>query len=111
MISSKNMDRLYAFGRVFSGCGNTGQKVRILGPDYTPYSQTDLKIAPIQRTFLIINTFYDILPYVPCGNLLYLVGLEKYIKKQATITNDEDAFCIRSMKFSQSPVVRISVEP
>jgi elongation factor 2 len=28
--------RFYAFGRVFSGTAKTGQKVRILGPDYIP---------------------------------------------------------------------------
>ncbi len=28
--------RFYAFGRVFSGTARTGQKVRILGPDYIP---------------------------------------------------------------------------
>jgi elongation factor 2 len=27
-------DRLFAFGRVFSGTINSGQKVKIMGPDY-----------------------------------------------------------------------------
>ena len=42
-----------------------------------------------------------------------MVGLDQYITKNATLTNDkcEDAHPIKAMKFSVSPVVRVAVEP
>jgi hypothetical protein len=42
-----------------------------------------------------------------------MVGLDQFITKNATLTNEkaEDAHPIRAMKFSVSPVVRVAVEP
>lgn len=50
---------------------------------------------------------------VPCGNTVALVGLDQYITKTATITKEgcDDAFPMKAMKFSVSPVVRVAVEP
>jgi len=50
---------------------------------------------------------------VPCGNTVALVGLDQYIQKNATITNEKnaDAHPIKAMKFSVSPVVRVAVQP
>ena len=44
---------------------------------------------------------------VPCGNTVAMVGLDQFITKNATLTNEkaEDAFPIKAMKFSVSPVV------
>jgi len=52
-------------------------------------------------------------PPVPCGNTVALVGLDQFITKTATITNEacEDAHPMKAMKFSVSPVVRVAVEP
>merc|ERR1711881_262611 len=36
MVPTSDKGRFYAFGRVFSGKIATGQKVRIMGPNYTP---------------------------------------------------------------------------
>lgn len=46
-----------------------------------------------------------------CGNTVGLVGVDNYIIKQGTISDDEEAHTIKAMKFSVSPVVRISVKP
>lgn len=42
-----------------------------------------------------------------------MVGLDQFITKNATLTNEkcEDAHPIKAMKFSVSPVVRVAVEP
>lgn len=44
---------------------------------------------------------------VPCGNTVAMVGLDQFITKNATLTNEkaEDAHPIKAMKFSVSPVV------
>lgn len=48
-----------------------------------------------------------------CGNTAALVGLDQYITKNATLTDEkcDDAHPIKAMKFSVSPVVRVAVEP
>jgi len=52
----------------------------------------------------------EAVPDVPCGNTVALVGVDQYLVKQGTITTFEDAHCIRVMKYSVSPVVRVAVE-
>jgi elongation factor 2 len=47
---------------------------------------------------------------VPCGNTVALVGVDQYLMKQGTISDHDDAHCIRVMKYSVSPVVRVAVE-
>ena len=49
-------------------------------------------------------------PDVPCGNLVALVGIDKYIKTQATVTENIETYPLRTMKFSKSPVVRIGID-
>lgn len=49
MVPTSDKGRFYAFGRVFSGICSTGQKVRIMGPNYVPGKKDDLTIKPIQR--------------------------------------------------------------
>jgi elongation factor 2 len=47
---------------------------------------------------------------VPCGNTVGLVGIDQYLMKQGTISDHADAHCIKVMKYSVSPVVRVAVE-
>lgn len=53
------------------------------------------------------------LRYGAAGNTVAMVGLDQFITKNATLTNEksEDAHPIKAMKFSVSPVVRVAVEP
>ena len=47
------------------------------------------------------------------GNPVAMVGLDQYITKNATLTDEkcEDAHPLKAMKFSVSPVVRVAVQP
>ena len=110
MIPTNDKGRFYAFGRVFSGTVATGQKVRIMGPNYKPGSKTDLNIKNIQRTVIMMAGKVEAVPDVPCGNTVGLVGIDQYLVKQGTISDNDDACCIRVMKYSVSPVVRVAVE-
>ena len=49
MVPSTDKGRFYAFGRVFSGVIGTGQKVRIMGPNYVPGTKNDIYLKSIQR--------------------------------------------------------------
>jgi elongation factor 2 len=109
MIPTNDKGRFYAFGRVFSGTVSSGQKVRIMGPNYTPGSKNDLNIKNIQRTVIMMGGRVEAVPDVPCGNTVALVGIDQYLMKQGTIATADDAHCIRVMKYSVSPVVRVAV--
>ena len=110
MVPTNDGGRFYAFGRVFAGTVATGQKVRIMGPNYKPGSKNDLNIKNIQRTVLMMAGKVEAVPDVPCGNTVGLVGVDAYLVKQGTISDHDDAHCIRVMKYSVSPVVRVAVE-
>lgn len=110
MVPTNDKGRFYAFGRVFSGTIATGQKVRIMGPNYVPGQKNDLNVKNIQRTVLMMGGKVEPIPDVPCGNTVGLVGVDAYLIKQGTISDHEDAHCIKVMKYSVSPVVRVAVE-
>jgi elongation factor 2 len=48
MMPTSDKGRFYAFGRVFSGIVQTGQKARIMGPDYVLGKKDYLYINNIQ---------------------------------------------------------------
>jgi len=110
MVPTNDKGRFYAFGRVFSGIVESGQKVRIMGPNYVPGGKNDLNIKSIQRTVIMMGGKVESVPNVPCGNTVALVGIDQYLLKQGTIATDEGAHNIRVMKYSVSPVVRVAVE-
>merc|ERR1712135_227641 len=111
MVPTSDKGRFYAFGRVFSGVCETGQKVRIMGPNFVFGKKEDLNVKSIQRTILMMGRTVEPIPSVPCGNICGLVGVDAYLVKTGTITTYEAAHNMRVMKFSVSPVVRVAVEP
>jgi elongation factor 2 len=87
-------------------------KVRIMGPNYVPGSKKDLYVKTVQRTVLCMGRKQEAVENVPCGNTVAMVGLDQFITKNATLSDEkaEDAHTIKAMKFSVSPVVRVAVE-
>merc|ERR1712032_1322699 len=79
MIPTSDKGRFYAFGRVFSGTIATGQKVRILGPNYVPGKKTELWVKNIQRTVIMMGKYTEQVPDVPAGNTCALVGVDQYL--------------------------------
>jgi hypothetical protein len=57
MVPTSDKGRFYAFGRVFSGVVQTGQKARIMGPNYVPGKKEDLFVKSIQR-YVNISLFF-----------------------------------------------------
>jgi len=110
MVPTNDKGRFYAFGRVFSGVISTGQKVRIMGPNYKPGNKADLNVKNIQRTVIMMGGKVEAVPDVPCGNTVGLVGVDQFLLKQGTIATADDAHNIRVMKYSVSPVVRVAVD-
>jgi len=110
MVPTSDKGRFYAFGRVFSGTIATGQKCRIMGPNFIPGKKEDLSIKAIQRTILMMGRYTEPIEDVPCGNICGLVGVDQFLVKTGTITTFENAHNLKVMKFSVSPVVRVAVE-
>merc|ERR1719201_2568756 len=111
MVPTSDKGRFYAFGRVFSGKIATGQKVRIMGPNFTPGKKEDLYEKSIQRTILMMGRYIEAIEDVPCGNICGLVGVDQFLVKTGTISTFKEAHNMKVMKFSVSPVVRVAVEP
>merc|ERR1719362_1023900 len=111
MVPTSDKGRFYAFGRVFSGVIATGQKCRIMGPNFIPGKKEDLYEKSIQRTILMMGGRVEAIEDVPCGNICGLVGVDQFLVKTGTITTFKDAHNLKVMKFSVSPVVRVAVEP
>jgi len=110
MVPTSDKGRFYAFGRVFAGTVGTGQKARIMGPNFTPGKKEDLYVKNIQRTILMMGRYVEPIEDVPCGNICGLVGVDQYLVKTGTISTFENAHNMKVMKFSVSPVVRVAVE-
>jgi len=110
MVPTSDRGRFYAFGRVFAGTVGTGQKVRIMGPNFQPGKKEDLFLKNIQRTILMMGRYVESIDDVPCGNICGLVGVDQFIVKTGTISTFNDAHNMKVMKFSVSPVVRVAVE-
>lgn len=110
MVPTNDAGRFYAFGRVFSGKIATGQKVRIMGPNYVPGKKTELWVKNIQRTVIMMGSKAEQVSDIPAGNTCGLVGVDNYLLKSGTISTSEIAHNMKMMKFSVSPVVRVAVE-
>jgi len=111
MVPTADNSRFTAFGRVFAGTIKTGQKARIMGPNYLPGKKEDLYVKNIQRVMLMMAGKTESIDDVPCGNTVGVVGVDQFILKTGTITDNADAHNIRVMKYSVSPVVQQSVRP
>ena len=115
MVPAADKGRFYAFGRVFSGTVASGQKVRIMAANFKPGKKDDLYEKNITRTVLMMGRTVESIPDVPCGNTVALSGVDQYLIKTGTIGSVElpieEAFPIRCMKYSVSPVVRVAVKP
>merc|ERR1712210_35189 len=111
MVPTSDKGRFYAFGRVFSGKVATGQKARIMGPNFVPGQKTDLYEKSIQRTILMMGGRVEAIEDVPAGNICGLVGVDQFLVKTGTISTLKEAHNMKQMKFSVSPVVRCAVEP
>jgi len=112
MVPTADKGRFFAFGRIFAGKVKSGQKCRIMGNNYVFGKKTDLyDDKPIQRCVLMMGRYQEAVEDMPCGNVVGLVGVDKFIIKTATITDEgEEPHPLKDMKYSVSPVVRVAVE-
>lgn len=105
--------RFAAFGRVFSGTISTGEKVKIIGPNYKEGSKNDYYEKKINSTMVMIGGKAETMPSVVCGNTVAITGIDQYLIKSGTLSGMETLKnnSIRPMKYSVSPVFKVAVKP
>lgn len=105
--------RFAAFGRVFSGTISTGEKIKIIGPNYKEGSKNDYFEKKINGTMIMIGHKAESIPSVICGNTVAVTGIEQYLLKTGTLSSldTEQNNLIRPMKYSVSPVFKVAVKP
>ena len=110
MVPTTDKCRFFALGRVFSGTVQAGQKVRIQGPNYEPGKVECMIEINIERLVLMMERYVEPIENCPVGNIIGLVGVDKFHFKSGTITTSENAHNMKVLKFSVSPVVRVAVD-
>lgn len=100
-----------AFGRVFSGTISVGQKVRIMGTNYMSGTKEDINEKKINSIVLMNNETLENITDVPCGNIVGLMGIDRYIFRSGTLSDHPDAHVIRNLKSSERPVLQVEVSP
>jgi elongation factor 2 len=112
MVPLKQGDtRFYAFGRLFSGTIRAGQTLKIMGSNYEYGKKKDLHNGAPQQVVSLVASKADKMPDIPCGNTCALVGMDKFLMKTGTLSSNQDAYPIKDMKFSVSPIVQVAVRP
>lgn len=110
MVPTGEGGRFYAFGRIFSGTLKAGQKVTILDAGYQYGDKKDkFQNKSIQRVVQFVATKTSNVDNVIAGNIAAIQGIDGFMSKSGTVTSLEDAYPIKTIKFTVSPVVERSV--
>lgn len=113
MVPTGEGGRFYAFGRVFSGTMRQGQKVTILDTNYEYGGKKDIYTnKSIQRVIQFVGAKVEALDNgAVAGSIAAAQGIDNVMSKSGTITNLEYCHPIKTIKFTVSPVVQVSVRP
>lgn len=111
MLPCVHSGRFLAFGRVFAGTARMGEKVTILGPNFVAGNKVDIYESTITGCELVLGRKKEQTSAIDCGNTGALVGIDKFLLKNGTVTTAVNPSPIRAMRFSVSPVVRVAVQP
>jgi elongation factor 2 len=110
-----NQGKFIGFGRVFSGTLKPGMKVNIMDDNYDQEAKTGELFLnkSVQRCCNVMAGKFETVDSIECGNTCGIVGVDQYLVKTGTIVNAEslDAFNIKTMKFTVSPVVKVAIKP
>ncbi len=104
-----------SFGRVLSGTVRVGDKVRVLGPRYSPDDEEDMTVQEVTKIWVYQAGRYRVeVNRVVAGNWALFEGLDRGIAKTATVTSlegGEDACVFRPLDFNTAANVKVALEP
>jgi len=102
------------FGRVMSGTLFRGDRVKILGENFSLDDDEDMTIKEVQNLWIYEGRYRVEVSHVPAGNWVLIGGIESSIKKCSTITtasNEEEVEIFRPLKYPTSAVIKVAIEP
>lgn len=102
------------FGRVFSGTLYKGDRIKIMGENFSLDDDEDMTIKEVQSLWIYEGRYRVEVSHVPAGNWVLIGGIETSIRKFATITtaaNDEEVELFQPLKFPTRSVVKVACEP
>lgn len=67
--------------------------------------------ARIQGVAMCASRAFNTIKVVPAGSICAVTGVDQYVLKRGTLSADIEAFPLRPLNFTVSPVVRMSVQP
>jgi len=78
-----------AFGRVMSGTARVGQRVKVLGENYTLEDEEDMTACEISAAWIYESRYRIDIETAPAGSWVLLEGIESSISKTATVIDNE----------------------
>ena len=116
LFNTQDAQGFNSFGRVMSGTARPGEKVRVLGEDYSIDDEEDMVNATIEQTWIAESRYNVPTSGVPAGNFVLLGGVDNSIVKTATIVapklpGDEDAYIFKPVSHFFESVFKVAVEP
>lgn len=105
-----------ALGRVVSGTLRAGDRLRVMGENYSADDVEDMALADVASLAIGEARYSAAVPSVPAGAWAVIGGVDENIVKTATLAAAGDArsaACgtFRALRHITEPVVRVAVEP
>jgi U5 small nuclear ribonucleoprotein component len=114
LIPSKENSSLGCLTRILSGKLKPGDKVKILGENFTPYNDED-SFSRIVSSIEILQSRYCIpLTLAVSGNIVLIHGIDSTVTKSATIVSesiDNEFYVFKPLQIQNMSVMKIATEP
>lgn len=116
LFNTQDAQGFHSFGRVMSGTAHPGDKVRVLGENYSIDDEEDMVNATIEQVWTAESRYNVPTSGVPAGNFVLLGGVDNSIFKTATVVapklpDDEDAYIFKPVSHFFESVFKVAVEP
>ncbi|KAH9827473.1 U5 small nuclear ribonucleoprotein component [Teratosphaeria destructans] len=116
LFNTADAQGFHAYGRVLSGTAKVGDKVRVLGENYSIDDEEDMVNATVENVWIAESRYNVPTSGAPAGNLVLLGGVDNSIVKSATIVapklpDDEDAYIFKPVSHFFESVFKVAVEP
>jgi U5 small nuclear ribonucleoprotein component len=116
LFSTQDAKGFYSFGRVMSGTVKPGDRVRVLGENYSVDDEEDMVNATVENVWIAESRYNVPVSGVPAGNLVLLGGIDASIMKSATVVapklpDEEFAYIFKPITHFFESVMKIAVEP
>ncbi|CDR95281.1 u5 small nuclear ribonuclear protein, putative [Babesia bigemina] len=104
------------FGRVLSGTVTKGQRIKILGDEYTLDDDEDMQVRSVGSLWIAEGRYRVEVNSVSAGNWVLISGIDLCSHKTMTITSAEDPngaeVCrLRPTVLASEPVFKVAIEP